>query len=124
MCRLALNVAVVLALITSLTRPDAAQANGARYRNTQHSGQWPAGLLLPLGTVDLRGKLRSCAPIFGGRRTTIIEIRPVSIITAASECTGCDVCYWHLADIILRCTCPLMTQSGHRPHLQSDSLSH
>ena len=65
----------------------------------QHSRQWPAGLLLLLGTADLRGKLRSCAPIFGGGRTTIIEIRAVSIITAASECMGCDVCYWHLADM-------------------------
>ena len=98
MCRLALNVAV-LALITSLTRSDAAQAFPFSSWSHGHPTFEAVACRPP---PWYRGFAREapfvCAEFWGGR-TTIIEIRAVSIITAASECTGCDVCYWHLADI-------------------------
>ena len=90
MCRLALSVAV-LALITSLTRSDAAQAFPfSSWSHGHPTVEAVACRPLLLGTADLRGKLRSCAPNFGA--AVLIEIRAV-IITAASECIGCDVCY-------------------------------
>ena len=90
MYRLALNVAV-LALIASLTRSDAAQAFPFSSWSQGHPTFEAVACRPP---PWYRGFAREapfvCAEFWGGRtyRNT-----GVSIITAASECIGCDVCY-------------------------------
>ena len=98
MCRLALNVAV-LALITSLTRSDAAQAFPFSSWSHGHPTFEAVACRPPPWYRGFAREAPFVCAEFWWWPYTIIEIRAVSIITAASECTGCDVCYWHLADM-------------------------